>query len=197
MDDDPNSKLKSALTDALDSPLSDEKKVLDTIVKAIVNRSVDKNLIEQAVKRTVNNYENQLRVFMIAVATNHLPRIQKLLSALDLIDEEMNTPRIVRQMDVKDLLKSYALMQATLTQSLDYVKKVTDMRMELEQAQSAITSTLSSEEAEEINKLAGIPKLDATQRNRVRTLIEGMIVSVKESDEGEGPPSSGKNGEHK
>lgn len=178
-----NDNLEETITNALENPLRDASATLDTIVRAIINHSVDRNKVEAAVKLTINNYENQLRVFMIAVANSHLPRISRLLNICDELETQLQSEKIIKDMDAKDLLKSYALMQSSLVMSLDYVKKIADMRMELQQHQSAITSSMTNREMIEIDAMSGLPKLDSNQRSRVRTVIEGMLSAIKEEED--------------
>jgi hypothetical protein len=155
-------------------PISDEKKVMEGLVDAITEQHTKPELVEQAVRQTVHKYENKLRVFAIAAANRQLRRIIRLIDTLDVMEEELNDPGRLAGMESKDLIRLYSVTQGNLTTSLDYVKKVLDMRMELAQAMGA----MSSKEQDEIETLSGLPTLNSTQRDKVRRLISGMTEEV-------------------
>lgn len=171
--------LQEVLTRLLNKPISDEKKVLELIISAITTKSVDPDLVRQAVTQAVFNYENQLRVFMVSVANAQLQRILRLINLIDKLETDIDKKDYASNLEPKDLVKLYALYQSNLTQSLDYVKKIADMRLELQQANSAITSGLTNTELEEVKTLSGLPKLNAKQRNSVRRLIEGIADVIQ------------------
>jgi hypothetical protein len=159
-------------------PISDEKKLLEIVVNAVTSKSVDPILVKQAVTQAVFNYENQLRVFMVAAANAQLARIIRLIQLIDRIEERVEKGDFVNELEPKDLLRLYALHQANLTNSLDYIKKIADMRLEMHQAESAISSAMTNSELEEVKNLSGLPKLTAKQRTSVRRLIENMSASM-------------------
>lgn len=171
--------LEIVLNEALSNPLQDERKVLETIVGAITAKCTDPDLIRQAVRQTVTNYENQLRVFMIALANQQLSRILRLTRSLDEIEERFQNKELLDNMNSKDLVRLYAVQQSNLVHSLDYVKRVADMRIELAAAQAAVSTSLLDDK-EEVEKLSGLPKLTAQQRNNVRKIIEGLVKDVSE-----------------
>jgi len=170
--------LRRVITKLLDRPIEDEGKVLEIIVGAITSKYTDPSLVRQAVTQAVYNYESQLRVFMVAVANTQLRRILKLVSSIDQLEDRLDEPEMVATMTASNLIKVYALKQNNLVESLDYVKKIADMRMELQQATAAISSTLTNRDIEEIDALSGLPKLGPQQRGRVRKIIECMIADV-------------------
>ena len=159
----------------LSRPVNDEKRALEIIVEAITSKYVDSSLVEQVVKQTVFNYETKLRVFAIAAANRQLNRILRLITILDDLEEELGKPERFRGMDDKELVKLYAVVQSNLSTSLDYVKKVIDFRLELQQAQA---SMLSPTEKESIDAMSGLPMLDSHQRDKVRRLIQGIAEDV-------------------
>jgi len=175
--------IEATLNRLLDRPIQDEDKVLEVIVKAITAKYTDPQMIRKAVKQAVSNYENQLRVFMVGVANRQLQRILRLMRTIDSLEEQIEKPEVIASMCPKELIKVYALQQSNLNNSLDYVKKVADMRMELATAQAAITSTLTTRETEEINALAALPKLNAQQRGNVRRIVEGLIHDISMDEE--------------
>lgn len=200
---DPSSKedIGRVLNRLLSRPLQDEDKVLEIIVNAITAKYTDPNIVQQAVKQAITNYENQLRVFMVAVANRQLARILRLMRSLDKLEEELEDPVTIKSMEPKELIKVYALQQSNLAGSLDYVKKVADMRIELATAQAAITNTLTTRDVDEINTLSGLPKLSSQQRHNVRRLIEGLVRDISEDSkdlekdlESDFVPHSGGNG---
>jgi hypothetical protein len=181
-DEQVSSNLAAEVRRLLSRPISDEKKVIETLADAITSNYVKPELVEQAVKQTVHKYENKLRVFAIAAANRQLNRIIRLIDTLDMMEEELNDPTRLVGMKDQDLIRLYSVMQANLTTSLDYIRKVVDMRMELAQAVGAV---MSVKEQEEIEALSGLPMLDSTQRDKVRRLMSGVaeeIIQVGEVD---------------
>ena len=159
--------------------IEDEEVVIQTIVKAVTNKYVTPELIEQAVRQTIDNYETKLRVFAIAAANRQLNRILRLINLLDDLEQEFEQPGRFMHMEDKELIKLYAIMQANLTTSLDYVKKVIDFRMELGKAQASLITT---PQHDKIKGATDIPSLNASQRDRVRKLIQGLVDESLESD---------------
>jgi len=170
--------LEQTLARLLDRPIDDEKKVLEILVNAITSKYTDPDLIKQAVRQAVFNYENQLRTFMVAVANAQLARVIRLIGMIDRIEERLSAPDMLESIDPKSLIKMLALQQSNLSQTLDYVKKIADMRLEMQTAQSAITNTLTSKEVSEIHALTGLPTLNSVQRGNVRKLVEGIMVDI-------------------
>jgi hypothetical protein len=119
---------------------------------------------------------------MVAVAHTQLRRILRLIQSIDRTEEELMREETLQCMRPSDLIKAYALQQSNLMQSLDYVKRIVDMRVELQQATAAITASLSPTDVQEITTLSGLPKLDSQQRNTIRVLVDEMIAHV-EADE--------------
>jgi hypothetical protein len=175
---DPN-ELENQLRRLIDRPIQNEHRVLEILVEAILSKSTDLPLIEKAVKQTVLNYEMQLRVFMVGVANRYLSRCLRLITQLDQIEERLNDPDTLKTMNSKDLIKVYSLAQSNLTASLEYVKKVVDMRLELQQAQAAVTNTITGRELAELEAISGLPKLSTQQRDTVRKIVEGLFRDVK------------------
>ena len=170
--------LENTISRLLDRPIDDEKKVLELIVNAITSKYTDPSLVRRAVKQACYNYENQLRVFMVAVANAQLARIIRLINLLDNLEVKMQDPEFIQSLDPREMIKLYALQQSHLASSLEYVKKIADMRIELQTAQAAITNTLTSKEMAEINTLSGLPTLSAQQRGSVRKLVEGIMSDI-------------------
>lgn len=169
---------KRVLGKLIKGTVQDEDKVLEVIINAITSKYTDPTLIRQAVNQAITNYENQLRVFMVAVANRQLTRILRLIRTLDSLEEQLESPSVIANMASKDLIRIYALQQSNLTTSLDYVKKVADMRMELATANAAITNSLTTSETEEINALMNLPKLSSFQRNNIRKIVEGLVSDI-------------------
>lgn len=180
--DRPADDIERTLNKLLTRPLQDEDKVLEIIVGAITAKYTDPGLVSQAVKQAIQNYENQLRVFMVAVANRQLARILRLMRSLDEIENQIANPDVIAKMEPRDLIKAYALQQSNLMSSLDYVKKVADMRIELASAQAAIANSLTTREVEEINALSGLPKLSPQQRGNVRRIVEGLVRDIADDN---------------
>jgi hypothetical protein len=175
----------------LDRPISDENKVLEIIVDAITSHYVDPKLVERAVRQSVYNYENQLRVFMVAAANTQLRRMLRLISYINECEEELfnrkdkatGEKRLAGMKD-QDLIRAYASAQANFNHGMDYVQKVVDMRLELAKAQGSLADTVMNREREELNALSGLPTLNTQQRDRCRRIIEGMVDNIKDMNEG-------------
>lgn len=177
--------VKDTIRRLLNRPISDEKKVLETIVDAITSHYVDPRLVEQAVRQSVFNYENQLRVFMVAAANTQLRRLLRLITHIEDIEEEIFKRERFSGMKDQDLIRTYAAAQANLNTGLDYVKQVVDMRLELAKAQGSLADVVMNREREELNALSGLPTLNPQQRDRCRRIIEGMVDNVKAMNEGD------------
>lgn len=172
--------IERVLSRLLTRPLQDEDKVLELIVNAITAKYTDPGVVNQAVKQAISNYENQLRVFMVAVANRQLARMLRLMRSLDQIERQLEDSETIGRMEPRDLIKVYALQQSNLSEGLEYIKKIADMRIELATAQAAITNTLTTRDVDEINTLSGLPKLSAQQRHNVRRLVEGLVRDISD-----------------
>ena len=154
----------------------DPIKVLDTLKDAILSREVDHVRATQALKQVMHKYETKSRVFMIAAAQAELPRIVRLMSFLSTCEEEMFKEERLRSSSTRELTRMYALAQSTLITSIDNVKKVADMRLELMRAGKG--DALFDTDSDEFKEMAGLPGLDATKRDRVRRVIGGLMDSI-------------------
>ena len=170
--------IKSTVERLLNRPIDDERRVLEIIAEAITSKNVSPSLVEQAVKQSVYKYETKMRVFAIAAANRQIPRILRLIDTLDMLEEELGDPSRYASMKDQDLLRLYVATQANLNNSLDYIKKIIDFRMEATQAQAAL---LTAQEKEQVDA-TGLPTLDAQQRDRVRKIIKGMAEEIIDID---------------
>lgn len=170
--------LTKVLKAVLDRPFDDEKQVLSLLVDAILYKVTDTALIDSVVKQTVDNYENKLRVYMIGVAHSQLRRITRMLAMLERIEEEIDTNRCNLMKD-SELLKCYETTQTALVKSLEYVKKVADMRIEADQAHEAIMVSKPKEEEAEQQFMFISP----TARNRLRKVLEVVVDSARRADD--------------
>lgn len=171
--------IKDEINRLLNRPISDTSKVVEIIVDAITSKWVDPSLVDQAVKQTVSNYENKLRVFAIAAANRQLKRIMRLINLLDDIEDEID----VRYPTMKDqdLIRLYITAQANLNTSLDYIKKVMDFRLELGNAQA---SMITAQQQIDVDA-TGVPILNVAQRDRVRRVVQGIrdhIINEPDDD---------------
>lgn len=169
--------------------LTDPVVILDLLKDAILRKPTDKEEVAEALRRTFIKYEQQQRLFLVAAANAELPRIVKLMTFLESCEKELFGKLRLENATNRELIKMYALAQSHLTTSLDAVKKVADMRLEALKAIGGadglekMFSTMGEEDDPEgLNTLAGLPMLDAQQRDNVRKLISGLINSVSEDD---------------
>lgn len=165
--------LEEALAKVLNRPFDDEGEVVSLLVQAITFKCTDTDLIEQAVKQTIDDYENKLRVFMVGVANAQLQRILRMINMLGNIESELEKNRVNLLRD-SDLIKLYATTQTALMQSLDYVKKIVDMRVEKDVAQSIVAKNMEQTKATQNQNLMLLP---AAARNRLRKVIECVVAS--------------------
>jgi hypothetical protein len=168
----------------LNRPIADEGKVLDIIVQAITSKYAHPELVEQAVRQAIFNYETQLRIFQIATAKRQLARIIRLMEMTERIEEFAMSPEVLNQMEPRDLVTLYGKAQASVKEGLDYIKKVVDMRVEATAAQAAMMSTINQRDAEQIDS-SGIGNLSSQQRDKVRRIVDGIVASVNVLDTGE------------
>jgi hypothetical protein len=171
----PEEEIRTEISRLLNRPIADDRKVLEIITDAITAKYVDPSLVEQAVKQSVHQYETQLRVFAISVAKRQLRRVLKLIDILDQYEDELNDPETIRNLEAKDLVRLYGIFQANLNTSMDFIKRVTDQRIELAHAQAAI---LTATEKEEMETLSGLPTLDSQQRDKIRRILQGVVSEV-------------------
>ena len=173
----PEPEIKSS--DGLDDPL----KLLDLLKDAILRKpNVDKHAASAALRQVMHNYEAQNRVFLIAAANAELPRIVRLLSFIDTCEKELFSDERYMCASTRDLIRLYALSQSHLIHSLDSVKKVADMRLEIMNATSDDgIGGLFDSESKELSALSEI-SLDSNSRDRVRKVITGLIESIDKDD---------------
>lgn len=159
---------------------SDPKKLLELVVSAITNRYTDSDLAKQAVSTTISNYENQLRVFLVATAKAKLDRILRLMELIDITEGELLDPSRVRTASTYELLRIYAIAQGSLTTDLDYVKQIVDMRTKLHPEEGkTVINMFGAPTKEQIEVLADVPALDNLARDRVRRILDQFVSKVK------------------
>ena len=167
-----------------DVDLTDPLEVLEILKNAIQRRrDQDPEIAKTALKQVLSNYEAQNRIFMIAAANAELPRIIRLLSFLNVAEEELFTGKRLENMESRELLKLYTLAQSNLLSSTDVVKKVADMRLEIAKAGGeGVGGLFANESTNDLNALAGIPGMDAQQRDRVRKTVSGLLEAINKDD---------------
>jgi hypothetical protein len=156
--------------------IDDPLEALRIVENAISRKEVDPEMVVIALRQVLSEYEQQLRVFSIAAARAEIPRVVNLLKFVSELESRTFDPVRLETMTDKDLIRLYTLSQAALTTSLDNIKKVADMRLEMLQAGAKPESMLSTA-AEELAPFA----LDAPKRERIRNII--AILAEEEDDD--------------
>jgi hypothetical protein len=166
-----NDKLKVALKEALTYSIDSEKS-LEIIIKAITEHVTDEDLLKQAVNKAVNNYESQLRIFMIAAAKEKLKNIQKLMKLSETIEDSLSLYESSGEIDAKDLVSFYHQINRKLKSEQEFIKTVADQRLEILNAMSSMKDAVTSDEILDDDVLG---KLDSSKRDRVRRLVDKII----------------------
>jgi hypothetical protein len=150
-------------------PFDDPCQVLSILVEAIIYKTTDTALIEQVVQQVINKYENRLKIFQIGVAQAQLERILRMIKLLDKIEDEIT--KFVPGMENNDLIKTYATTQVAFTQSLEYIKKISELKIDITQLGSI---------KEESTEPYLIP---SHKRKRLRSVVEAVLETVNSSEE--------------
>lgn len=166
-----NDKLKVALKEAL-TPSIDSERSLEIIIKAITEQVTDEDLLKQAVNKAVNNYEAQLRIFMVAAAKEKLKNIQKLMKLSETIEDSLSLYGSSGEIEAKDLVSFYNQINRKLKNEQEFVKTVADQRLEILNAMSSMKDAVTSDEILDDDVLG---KLDSSKRDRVRRLVDKII----------------------
>lgn len=161
--------------------LDDRSKVaLEVIARAVTQDDIDKEEVAKTVRATVNSYELELRIFAVAAAKRQVGRVVRLLNMLDHMEEEFDArlkdPEKRGAIDTAALLKLYATSQGNLSSTLEFIKRVMDQRIEVEQAQSVLNPL-----AKVADQNKDMP-LRPSERHRMRTLLEGAKSMVTEKE---------------
>lgn len=161
--------------------LDDPLKILEILKDAIIRKPVDPDILSQALKQTLSKYEAQNRLFLIAAANNQLPRIVRLLSFIERTETVLFSEERIKDATTKELTRLYALAQSNLLDGMETVKKVADMRLEMQQGQSAdgLEAIFDYSESDELNALSNLPGLDAPGRDRVRKIVAGLLEGIE------------------
>ncbi len=162
-------------------PITDPIELIDTLKDAILRRAVDKEKVLQAIKQVLSGYETQNRIFLIGTAQVELSRIVRLMRFVSNVEEELFKEERMDSANTKDLIRAYALAQTNLVSSLDNVKRIVDMRLELQKAGMSNPAALLNPDSEEVQALSQLPGLDARGRDKVRQLV-GMISDAINKD---------------
>lgn len=177
MGSNPPEDLEEVLRNLLNDPIRDEVAVLRIIIEAITSKCTDTHLIEQAVTQVMHNYENHLRVFMVAAANTHLARVARLSENISKLEDKFSDPSAL-DLEDKDYIRLYSQQQKSMMESLDYIKKVADMRIE-QAAALGSTANVSGRDLDKINKIG---QLSPFQRDRVRKIIDAVMELPEEVD---------------
>jgi hypothetical protein len=171
-----SNKLKKTLNTALTSPNS--KKSLEIIINAITENFTDEKLIEQAVNNVVNNYEVQMRIFMVAVGKEKFKRIVKLMQMSEDIENCLFEYSKIGELDPKELVAFYGQLGRSLKNEQEFVKIVTDQRLEIMNATQSMKPFVD-EVSDDKGNFNIINKLHPAKRDRVRRLVDGIINGNK------------------
>lgn len=167
--------IRSQIERLLDRPINDEDRVVEIIVDAITSHYANPELVKQAVRQAVNQYEVQLRIFMIANAKKQLRRVMKLMKLSEQMEDAFEKPAVMASMEPKDLVQLYSKIQGNIKESLTYIKSVVDMRLEQQVAQAAMITAMHGGEQIKSKSASKIRDLDSQQRDKVRRILDGLV----------------------
>jgi len=171
-------KLKKTLNNALKM---NSAEALRVITEAITSSSINEDMVKNAVNDVVNNYEVQLRIFMIALGKDKIRRIVKLMELSSSVEEALYRYSELGDLDPKDLVAYYSQLNRQLKNEQEFVKTVTDQRLEIMNAMGAMSNVPSSSGGI-LDESTIIDKLDPVKRDRVRRLVEGVLERSKVGD---------------
>jgi hypothetical protein len=139
---------------------------------------------KQVITRTLENYEAQLRAFLVSVAKAKLARMVRLFSALDQAETELLTPERLKNASTFELTRIWAVAQGASVADLDLISKVVEMRKKLDEvgAPSTVVNILNAPVKEQANALAEFA-LTPQQRDRVRDILTALVDRVRSEDE--------------
>jgi hypothetical protein len=170
--------IRAQIERLLDRPINDEDRVVEIIVDAITSHYAEPELVKQAVRQAVNQYEVQLRIFMIANAKQQLRRITRLIKLSEKMEEMFEQPPVMAAMEPKDLVQLYAKIQGNIKEGLTYIKSVVDQRMEQQVAQAAMLTAMHGGEPVKSKSASKIRDLDSQQRDKVRRIVDGLVSGL-------------------
>lgn len=184
MSQDVDNEIRSQIDRLLSRPIDDEAKVLEIIIQAITSKYAKPELVEQAVRQSVHNYETRLRIFQIAAAHRQLQRIANLIDMCEKIEKVAFSPEMVKKMEPRDLVALYGKAQATIKEGMDHIKNIVNARLEAANAQTAMLSTIQQKDQIQVDS-SGIYDLDSMQRDKVRRIVDGIAESITSISEGD------------
>jgi len=163
-------------------PIEDPLELLDTIKDAILRRQTDPAKVTQALRQVLSKFEVQNRVFLVASAQSEVDRIVRILKFLSDCEAELFDHEKVKDYSVKQLTRLYALAQSNLLMSMDNVRKVADMRLDMMNKGDATNPALLGAESPELEAMASMPGLAPSERDRVRKLMSRLNEAIEKDD---------------
>lgn len=154
----------------------DPMKALDVIRDALSGKLNNPELGKQAILSVLKNYEVQLRIFLVGVAKTRINRVLRAMELLESVETELFKPERVSRMSTSELIKTYQIANAVTVEGLDYIRKVADMRAELERLGAAANLDEALADATR-SAMDGLPPLNPSQRDNVRVIL-GKIMDT-------------------
>lgn len=168
----------------LSNPIQDRIQVSDNILKLIVDfvsaKSVDPEAVRDALEKTYNHYENQLRIFLIAVAKGKIDRFLRYLKFVDQVEDRLFNSDRLENASTTQLIRTYALAQGYMANDLTYIKQIADMGLEIQKVLGVLNKPFDKELTD---SLLGIPHLDASIRSKIRDVLDQCLISIKKDEE--------------
>jgi hypothetical protein len=150
---------------------------LKTLRDAFTGR-IDQSLAKEALEEVLKNYELQLRVFLVGVAKGKIDRVIRMMNFLERAEEAMFSDANIANATPNQLIKMVALGQSSLLTSLDYIRKVADMRAEIERMGAASRLDEALAKATELGSPDGLPILEPKQRERIRGMLSRIVAKT-------------------
>ena len=154
------------------------EEILKVLVDAVCNKEVDEGLLQTVVQKTIHQYRNKIRVTSIGISNVLMKRIVRLIGILDNMDDELllNKDRI-RLLDDKEFARTYAVVQTSLMQALQYIQKTSDMQLDIDNIELQEVKDNQGD-----NSSIDVKLLSPAKRERIRAIIN-VLSNLEASDE--------------
>lgn len=181
VDTDTTHKLKKFFEKMNKSDLQDPIKVLKIVSEYISGKEVDYEAARDAVNQTFQHHDQQLRVFLVAVAKAKLNRILKCMEFVETVEDRLFRPSRLEDATTAQLVKLYAFTQGSINADLDFINKITSMNLEIQK----LMGSFGKEDQRITKELEGISEFSPESRNRMREALGRCLAILKDTEEKE------------
>jgi len=171
---------ETAVAKVTDKKFGDPIEVAKIIVELLCSRPVSPEDAKQAVEQTFNQYENQLRIFLLSVAKAKVDRILRYMSFVEKLEEELFRPERIKDANTAQLIKAYASVQGNLKNDLDFIKTMADMGLEIHKILGGVDAG-NVEVKDKMSEVAGMfPQYTPEVRGRIRSILTDVLKIIEE-----------------